>query len=327
MYTKGMITRCENKQQWDDYVNDLGGHPLQLWGWGSLKSAHNWSASQVLYEQDGIVKGGAQLLVRNLPWPFKRLTYIPRGPFGALGESAEGMAELVRYVKTNIGGTLITAEPDQVAVGWGSKWRKSANTILIPRTLILDLGKTEEELLGAMTKKTRQYIRKSERDGVTIRQIKDKEGLADALAVYRYTARRAGFAVHGNSYYTDVFDMLGENNLLLGAYYQGKLVSFLWIALSATTAFELYGGMSQTGQDLRANYALKWHAITMCKEWGITRYDMNGLLNDGVSNFKIGFSDHEDMLAGTYDYPFSPIYIVWAKFLPLGKKIVRKFKK
>lgn len=322
-----MITRCENKQQWDDYANDLGGHPLQLSGWGSVKSAHNWSASQVLYEHDGIVKGGAQLLVRTLPWPFKRLTYVPRGPFGALGESAEAMAELVAYVKQNIGGTLITAEPDMEVAGWGSGWKKSPNTILILRTLVLDLSKTEEDLLGDMTKKTRQYIRKSEREGVEIRRIKTREALADVMAIYRDTARRAGFALHGDDYYYDLFDMLGENNLILGAYYQGELVSFVWNAISATVAFELYGGMSERGQELRANYCLKWHAITKCKKWGITRYDMNGLLNDGVSTFKIGFASHENMLAGTYDFPLSPLYIVWAKLLPLGKKIVRKLKK
>lgn len=327
MYTKNMIIRCENKQQWDDYVNELGGHPLQLWGWGSLKAAHNWSASQLLYEHDGIVKGGAQVLVRTLPWPFKRLTYIPRGPFGALAESTEGMAELVEYIKQNIGGTLITAEPDKTEVGWGSKWKKSTNTILIPRTLILDLHKSEDELLEAMTKKTRQYIRKSERDGVLMRQIKNRGELADILAVYRDTAKRANFALHGDDYYYDLFDMLGENNLIYGAYFEGKLVSFVWSAVSSTTAFELYGGMSEQGQELRANYCLKWQAIRKCKEWGIGRYDMNGLLNDGVSTFKIGFASHENMLAGTYDFPFSPLYIAWAKLLPLGKKLVRTVKR
>ncbi len=326
MYTKSMITRCENQQEWDDYVNDLGGHPLQLWGWGSLKAAHNWSVTRLLYEQDGIKKGGAQVLIRHLPWPFKRLAYIPRGPFGELGESAAAMAELVAYVKHTIGGLLVSTEPDKTGVEWGSGWRRSPNTILIPRTAILDLAKSEQELLGDMTKKTRQYIRKSERDGVTIHQIKTKEALEGVLAVYRYTAGRAHFALHGDAYYHDLYDMLGENNLVYGAYYQGKLVSFLWLAISSSTAFELYGGMTETGQESRANYCLKWHAITKCKEWGITRYDMNGLLNDGVSTFKEGFTNHENMLAGTYDYPLSPLYIVWAKLLPLGKKVFRSLK-
>lgn len=320
------IIKCEDKQHWDDQVNDFGGHPLQLWGWGELKSAHNWQAIRLFYESDGIIKGGAQVLVRALPGPFKALSYIPRGPYGGLGDSLTGMDELVNYLKTVVGGTLITAEPDQQSVSWGKKWRQSTNTILIPRTLILDLNQSEDELLEAMTKKTRQYIRKGERDGVVVKKVTSREDLADVLAIYRETALRANFALHGDDYYYDLFDKLGDNNLITGAYYQGRLVSFVWNAISSYTAFELYGGMNDEGQELRANYTLKWHTITKCKEWGLKRYDMNGLLNDGVSNFKIGFANHEDMLAGTYDYPLSKLYMVWSRGLPTGKKIIRKLR-
>jgi peptidoglycan pentaglycine glycine transferase (the first glycine) len=84
--------------------------------------------------------------------------------------------------------------------------------------------------------------------------------------------------------------------------------------------------MNERGQALRANYALKWFAIRKCREWGISRYDMNGLLNDGISNFKRGFANHDDMLAGTYDYPLSPLYSIWAGLLPIAKKIIRRIK-
>jgi lipid II:glycine glycyltransferase (peptidoglycan interpeptide bridge formation enzyme) len=71
---------------------------------------------------------------------------------------------------------------------------------------------------------------------------------------------------------------------------------------------------------------LKWSTIQMAKKWGIARYDFNGLLNDGVSTFKQGFADHEDMLVGTYDKPLSPLYVLWDKGLPLAKKLVQKLK-
>jgi lipid II:glycine glycyltransferase (peptidoglycan interpeptide bridge formation enzyme) len=322
------IRPCDDKQEWDDSVNDLGGHPLQLWGWGELKAAHNWQVQRVLYESpDGAIEGGAQILSRHLLWPFRNLYYLPRGPFGALADSQEGMNELTDYIRKQKHGVGIAAEPNQETVEWGSGWRRSSNTILIPRTLILDLSKSEEELLSAMTKKTRQYVRKSERDGVVIRRLRTPDEIAEALAIYHETADRAHFAIHDDRYYYDCAEQLGESSLILGAYYDGMLVSFVWSAVSAEMAFELYGGMNQRGQELRANYALKWHAIRKCKEWGIARYDMNGLLNDGVSAFKEGFSDHESMLAGTYDFPLSPLYMIWARLLPLGKRMIRTFKK
>ena len=120
---------------------------------------------------------------------------------------------------------------------------------------------------------------------------------------------------------------MGDFSPVFAAFKQDKPVAFLWLAISGETAFELYGGMSDAGQELRANYALKWQTIQTMKKWGIHRYDFNGLLNDGVSTFKQGFASHETMLAGTYDKPLSPLYLAWSKGLPLAKKIIRVVKR
>lgn len=320
------VTECTDEGQWNDTVCDLTGHPLQLWGWGALKAAHNWSAARIIVSEDQRPIGGAQILSRTLPRPFRRLSYVPRGPVWQQGRKAEVLAAVTGYCKTHLSGTLLTVEPDCETFPETPGWRKSPNTILIPRTLILDLSKTEDELQAAMTKKTRQYIRKSARENIEIRRVTSRDELTQCLNIYHETAARAGFPLHDDQYYYDVADMLGESSVVFAAFHEGRPIAFVWLTVSATTAFELYGGMNELGQQLRANYALKWHAITRCKEWGIARYDMNGLLNDGVSTFKQGFADHENMLAGTYDYALSPLYPVWTKALPTAKKVVRKLK-
>lgn len=319
---------CDEPELWDEVVHDLDGHPLQLWGWGELKAAHNWSAHRVLFtnEQDEVV-GAAQILSRKLPGPFRRFNYIPRGPVWREGREVAVLQALTHYVKQHLPGTVLTIEPDDEQIPEAKGWHKSNNTILIPRTLILDLNKGETELLGAMSKKTRQYVRKSSREGLVIRQVKTGQELTQCLAIYRQTALRAGFALHNDEYYYDVNKMLADSSLIFAAFDQHTPVAFVWLAVSSKTAFELYGGMNERGQELRANYALKWHAITRCKEWGIDRYDMNGLLNDGVSTFKQGFADHENMLAGTYDYALSPLYTAWSKGLPSAKRAIRNTKK
>lgn len=319
---------CDEQPLWDEVVHDLDGHPLQLWGWGELKAAHNWTVHRILFlEDDDAVVGAAQILTRKLPMPFRRLNYVPRGPVWREGSETEVLDALVRYTKQHLPGAVLTIEPDDEEIPAIKGWKKSANTILIPRTLILDLNKGESELLDAMSKKTRQYIRKSSKEALELRQVKTADELAACMAIYRQTASRAKFALHDDQYYYDVAEKLGDSSVLFAAFDQHTPVAFVWLAVSAKTAFELYGGMDDRGQELRANYALKWYAITKCKEWGIDRYDMNGLLNDGVSTFKQGFASHEDMLAGTYDYPLSPLYTAWAKGLPTAKKTVRSLKK
>jgi peptidoglycan pentaglycine glycine transferase (the first glycine) len=325
---KGMIEvkKCSFPEEWDDHVLSGGGHPLQLWSWGQVKASHGWEAERLLVDDNGETIGSAQVLVRHLPWPFKSLAYIPRGPVVGEGRRAEVLDALAEYVKAEMGSVVLTIEPHWRELTEVSGWKKSPNTILIPQTLILDLNKTEEELQATMSKKTRQYIRKSATEPLTIRRVKGREELQACLELYKETAKRAGFPIHDDEYYHDIFELMGDYSPVFASFQGDQPVAFLWLAISEAVAFELYGGMNDTGHELRANYALKWHAITTMKKWGIAEYDMNGLLNDGVSTFKRSFADHEDELAGTFDKPLSPFYGLWSKGLPLFKSIARKLK-
>jgi lipid II:glycine glycyltransferase (peptidoglycan interpeptide bridge formation enzyme) len=320
------VQTCDKQTDWDEEILSRGGHPLQLWGWGEVKAAHNWQVDRIfIYEKDQII-GAAQLLIRKLPKPFNALVYVPRGPVTENGDRAEVLDAIAEYAKDTYRAVAVTIEPDWRTIPHAHGWHQSSNTILIPRTLILDLNKSEDELLGAMTKKTRQYIRKSANEAVEVRRVRSREELAACLAIYKQTAQRAGFGLHDDQYYYDIFDKMGDYSLVTATFLNGQPVAFLWLAISERTAFELYGGMDDEGQRLRANYILKWSTIQMAKKWGIERYDFNGLLNDGVSTFKQSFADHEDMLVGTYDRPLSPLYVVWNKGLPLAKKLLQKIK-
>lgn len=317
---------CNDKTTWDEYIVDNDGHPMQLWGWGEVKAKHGWKAERVFIKDGEATIGAAQLLTRPLPSIFKEITYMPRGPVTESSNREAVLQTLAEYTKHTLKSVALTIEPDWSDTLPASKWQPSPNHILIPRTLILDLTKTEGELLAGMNKKTRQYIRKSANDGVSIKRVTDRNAIAECLKIYHQTADRAGFALHDDAYYYDIASELGDFSPVFAAYSGDIMVAFLWPIISGNTLFELYGGMNDDGQQLRANYALKWHVIKTMKEWGIERYDMNGLLNDGVSTFKQSFADHEDMLIGTYDYPLSPLYPLWQRGLPLAKKVIRALK-
>ena len=321
------LMQCQNKTEWDDYVLENGGHPLQLWGWGDLKAAHGWSACRLFYYDDNKdLAGAVQVLIRKLPWPLRSLVYVPRGPVVDIKNRDDLLAELVDYVKDNFHSVVITVEPDEEKFRLKTDWRSSVNRILPSRTIILDLKKTESELLNDMAKKTRQYIRKSAAEDIKIKMIRNREELDKCLDVYDLTAKRAGFALHDRGYYYDVFDKLGDYSPIFAAYADKRPIAFLWLAISADTAYELYGGMNDSGQQLRANYMLKWHAIRRCKDWGLRRYDFGGLLDGGITTFKKGWAKDETELSGTFDRPLSVFYGVWTKGLPMAKRVVRKLK-
>lgn len=319
------IEKATDQIAWDEYVRSNGGHPLQLWGWGELKSRHNWHAERLMLVEDNAAVSAAEVLYRNLPKPFGSVAYIPRGPVGQ--RSRDVYQALSDYVRKNSNALVLMVEPDSTTGPDFRPWRKSKNRILMSDTLILDLSKTPEELLAACTKKTRQYIRKSAGEGLVVREITDKESISDCLKIYKDTAQRAGFGLHDDSYYYDLHNDMGEASRIFGCYEGSELLSFLWLAVTPNVAFELYGGVSARGQELRANYTLKWECILQMQRENVRRYDMNGLVSEGVGNFKTGFADHTDKLAGTFDVPLRPLYRIWSFGFPLMKRIARIIKR
>jgi len=322
------LIQCQSKPDWDEYVLENGGHPLQLWGWGDVKSVHGWEAKRLLLLSDeDEIMGAAQVLIRHLPWPLRSIAYVPRGPVVDETNKTELLDLVADYVKRNHHSVALSIEPDSVEYAIPKGWKRSKNRILPPRTIILNLIKTDAELLNDMAKKTRQYIRKSASEVISIEKVRSREDLDKCLAIYHATAKKAKFNVHDDQYYYDVFSKLASHSQVFAAYVDEQPVSFLWLAISADTAFELYGGMNEAGQELRTNYALKWYAIRKCKEWGLTRYDFGGLLEGGVTTFKKGWTAEETELAGTFDKKLSMFYGFYSVILPFAKSITRRIKK
>ena len=321
------LQRCNDKEQWDDYVLEHGGHPLQLWAWGQVKAEHGWRAERVFgYNDQGNAVAAAQVLIRSLPFPFRAFAYIPRGPMGEAAQDQEFLNELARLAKNDYHAVALSVEPDEVEFHKPEGWVVSTNKILSPGTVLLDTTLPESELLAHMAKKTRQYIRKSGA-GVEIKRVRSAADLKKCLEIYQQTAKRAGFNLHALQYYRDIHNQMKDHSPIFGAYKDGELVSFLWLAISERTAYELYGGMNDLGQELRANYALKWYAIRKVKEWGLSRYDFGGLVAGGVTQFKHGWTDTFTTFAGTFDKPLSPFYVMWSKGLPFAKRTVHILKK
>lgn len=318
---------CQNKLEWDDYILENGGHPLQLWGWGDVKTTNGWQAYRLFgRNEDHEVIGAVQVLIKKLPWPLKSISYVPRGPVVGDNNRGEFLSDLAVFIKKTHKSVALSIEPDQESFELIDGWIKSENRILPAETIILDLNLSESDLLSKMAKKTRQYIRKSASEGIEIKKVRTHHELTACLDIYKETSKRANFKLHKDQYYYDIFDKMGEYSSIFAAYLDGKPIAFLWIVISADTAFELYGGMNGYGQELRANYALKWHVIRKCKEWELSRYDFGGLIEGGVSTFKMGWTDQETNLAGTFDKPLSSYYGLWSKGLPTAKKVIRKIR-
>ncbi len=318
---------------WDLAVADHEfGHPLQCWGWGEVKRGAGWRAHRYAVFDDGAFRAGAQVLTR----PFRGLPvsmlYAPRGPVVAPGD-AEALGVLARGIRRH-------ARADH-AIFWkvDPAWpagttnalvevgfTRSRDAVQVTDTYTIDLRQSEDEILAGMRSKTRQYIRKAEREETQIVRDSTGEHLAECYAVYQETARRAGFGLHAKAYYDNLFSQYPtERQFLYVALRHGAPLSFLWLVCAGRQAVEFYGGVADAGQDFKSNYLLKWHAIREMKSAGYETYDLNGRLNEGIAQFKQGFGPAESSWVGPYDAVYRRLlYSGWSVSLPLARRVVRR---
>jgi len=311
---------------WDAFVNGSEwGHPLQLWGWGETKRSGRWTPHRLALVEGDTWQGAAQVLEWRVPSLGRSFMYVPRGPVVEPGsEAARGLLEAVVTWAKGRRALYVRIEPAWTTDAPGGKrWRRSRHMVQMSATYTIDLTKSEDDLMAPMSHKHRQYIRKGERDGITVERVTGSE-LAAMYWMYAETAQRAHFGIHGQDYYERLARELGEHSYLYYAKHEDKPVAFLWLAAAGKTAYELYGGVNMAGQELKANYYLKWRAIMEMKAAGHALYDFNGRVTEGVAQFKAGFGADSMDWIGTWDYPLSrTLYAAWEGLWPVAKPVGR----
>jgi lipid II:glycine glycyltransferase (peptidoglycan interpeptide bridge formation enzyme) len=319
------LVEVTDQAAWDEYVGKHPyGHPLQLWGWGEAKRSNHWTPHRLALTDGTEWKAAAEVVLWPIPRLGRYIAYVPRGPVVEPEKSAAVLEAVAEWAKGQKA-LYLRVEPAWKKANFGAKWRRARHHLQLAATYTLDLSKSADELLEPMSRKHRQYIRKAERDGVTVERVADIDAMYD---LYALTAQRAGFGIHSQEYYELLHQGLGEHSYLYVARYQNRPVAFLWLAAAGKTAYELYGGVSDTGQDVKANYFLKWKAIEEMQAGGFINYDFNGRLNEGVSRFKEGFGPDETDYVGTYDYVYNLVgYHLWEHLWPVAKPIGRRIVK
>jgi peptidoglycan pentaglycine glycine transferase (the first glycine) len=316
--------RLTDAKAWNAFVE---GAPFrsfpQLWEWGELREPSGWRPIRIAVGPDpGTPLAGAQVLVRRVPLLGWRLAYVPRGPVGDLDDqrTRDALFAALRTLARTEGIATIKVDPEATpddAFGQAllaPSWR-SASKVQPPKTRLIDLNAPEDELLGALSKKHRQYVHKAERGGVTVEQITGAadqatttRALADFYRIYSHTAMRAGFVARAEPYYERVWSLFALNGhaSLAFATLNGERVATLFHFTCGDRAAEAYGGMTDEGASSRANYLLKWISILGFKNDGFAVYDLWGLATGGIAQFKEGFGGREVTYVGARDLPLRP---------------------
>jgi len=316
---------------WDGFVRTApGGGYLQLTGWATVKAANGWRARRVVVDA-GSGPIGVQLLMRRLgPTPFG-VGYAPRGPVGAsdprsIGALTRELAraghqERLSHVTMDPGWPTVVAPaagpaggvpahgaalPSPATTLLAAGWRRS-DDLQHDRTRIVDL-EDPDDLWADVRSRTQRYVKSARKAGIVVTR-EGSEAMDEFHGLLVATAERAGFIYRDAGSYRRIVDVFAADgaHFLMARNRAGRAVAGLLIVRCGETVAEPSGGMNDEGAETRANYLLKWEAISRAAGDGARHYDMWGIAHGGIDQFKAGFGGHEVRYPGTFDLQTMPL--------------------
>jgi len=197
---------------------------------------------------------------------------------------------------------------------------------------VLDVTKSEEELMAGMRKNTRYYIRRAIKDGLQVSCHDSVEVADDFLTLYHTTAKREQFQPYSDEYIRHEFEAFNTTHnalfFLSGFHNSPKNIippkfaqeGASQILAGSLVIFTSSSGFYHQGASIHtpypAAYLLQWHSILEAKRRGCHYYSFHGVYDQGrtprawkgLSLFKRGFGGIDVTYLYTQDYVISPKY-------------------
>lgn len=314
---------CEAKENekavWNNFVaRSPAGSFLQSWEWGDLQKSLGVPCRRFKVEHEGKMTGAVLAIQRWLRFDLN-WWYLPGGPVGVVW--LEDIKRLLGQDKKTV---FVKIEPRAEASEDLKKmlteegWKKTATEVQPKNTLVVDLKKSEEELLAAMHSKARYNIRLAEKKGVRVRF---STAAADVRAFGRMAdemSARTAFHYHPLAYYLAQAEVLGRAGLLEMAIaeWEGKPAAIHWLMTFGGATTYVHGASSDEHREVMAPHLLHWEAMKRAKAKGSQAYDFYGVAPKdagsehawaGITRFKEGFGGKRVEYAGGYDYVKQPL--------------------
>lgn len=300
-----------------DNYDILSRHPLQSWEWGEFRKSQGHKVVRLEIFEDKNLKEVFQLTLHKIPHTNFNIGYLPKSPLPTF----EVLQKLKEVGKEN-NAIFIKLEPD---VEYNEKIERQlinlglfhGKPLFTKYTSIIDLNKSEDELLNSFKQKTRYNIRLSEKHGVKVFEDNSDKAFEEYLNLVLETTKRQGFYAHDKKYHKDQWQILKPAGVshLLTATFEGKtLASFLLFKFNDVLYYP-YGASTRDHKELMAPTLLMWEAIKFGKNLGCKSFDLWGDTEPnpppnhpyfGFHKFKEGFSPKLVEFIGSFDLVINP---------------------
>lgn len=337
------ILRKEKYFEYEKFCEKYAVSFMQSICWARVKTA--WKSEVIVSRNDfGEIEGSMLVLIRTLS-PGMTIMYCPRGAV-LKSENAQVFEDLMKGVKIlakKYGAFMFKTDPpiiegDERKIAYmmlhhfeHTPYKSEYDTIQRRYNYVLNIEKSEDELLNTFKSKCRYHIRLAQRHEVEV-EILGKEGIAQFMEIHTQTGERKGFPVRSKEYIENLVDAFSDKVRVILCRYKGEVVSGMVLSIYANRASYIFGASSENHRNVMPNYLMQWEAIKYAKAQGCTEYDFMAVpvnLDEkssmyGVYRFKSGFSGEVMRYAGEFDFVFNkPKALVFKSMMRL-KRVLHK---
>ncbi len=187
---------------------------------------------------------------------------------------------------------------------------------------IVDISKTEEEILEQMKPKGRYNIRVAQKHSVQVTTCpidRLNDGVEIFYDLYQQTAQYQKISLRDKEYFLEMMKVLypkGEAAIFI-ARFQNVPLAALIITFYDGRASYLYGGTSRLHKEVMAPYLAHWEAIREAKRRGCSQYDLLAVAPAdapekhkyaNLTFFKEQFGGRKENVVGSWDLVYRPFW-------------------
>ena len=168
---------------------------------------------------------------------------------------------------------------------------------------VLDLKRTEAEILAGASQGFRRKLRKAEKAEIEISADVSDEAIRDFCELEKLHAKRQEYVAFSTSFLTKQFEAFRQNNevLIYTAKKDGEILAMNFMIFYGPEASYHYGVSSELGTKYSAAPLLHIEAMREARKRGCIRYNLWGIVDPddkkhrfyGVSEFKRSFGCEE----------------------------------
>ena len=288
------------------YNTTMISHPLQSPAWGDFRKA---MGIEVVRLSDW------QLTFHTIPHTFWTVGYFPKGP-----KPTQKMIDELKKLGKQKRAIYIQIEPNTTEK---VNLKPSHHPLFTKYTFILDLTKSEDELLARMHPKTRYNIKVAQKHNVLIKDDTSPEAFREYLRLTQETTSRQGFFAHNKTYHETMWKIMREAGIahLFTASYEGEVLSAWIVFVWGNTVYYPYGSSSRNHREVMAPTLLLWEIAKWAKKKGLKYFDLWGAMGPepdihdpwyGFHRFKQGFTPRLVEFSGSFDLIINkPLYILY----------------